>query len=124
MSILKKARAQTCVYWGKPINTGIDTKFPLPVECKCRWDDDQVLVRTDKNEEYLSDATVLLDKITVIGGFLWLGTLTELQSRFGTGIDDPINIPGAKEIKHTETMPMLGIKNLTNMNRVAHFAYC
>lgn len=123
MSFISRIRRHSCVYWGKPINNGLEVRFPLPVDCKCRWDGGGEIEETKKGTESVSSATVLVDRITEQGGFLWYGTLDSLKEKYGTAIDNPKNMPDAKEIKRTETIAMIRTKDMTNMKKVAHFAY-
>lgn len=122
MQLLKKIRKQKVVYWGPPVNTGDQMKFPYPVECKCRWDDKTGVIQLRKGGEYISGATVLMDRIVVEDGYLLLGTLADMLAKYADCVD-PREIGGALIIKRTETLPLLGAKNLTNINKVAHWAY-
>ena len=122
MQILKRVRKHKCVYWGAPVHTGTEKRHSLPVECKCRWDDRSYVIRLRKGGEYVSGTTVLLDTKTEEDGYLWFGSLKELKAQYAK-YDDPREIPEAKVIKKTETVATLKSKNLTDMNKVAHWAY-
>ena len=123
MRLLKLVRKHKCVYWGAPIPTGTEMRFPQPVECKCRWDAKSSTLRLRKGGEYLSTAIVMMDRLTVEDGFLWYGKLEDLKLQYPTTYDDPREIPDAKVIKKTETISTMRNGNLTNMNKVAHWAY-
>lgn len=123
MQLLKRAKVHTCVYWGPPVNTGEERRHPQPVECKCRWDNKTNVMRLRKGGEYVSNATVMMDRVTQEDGYLWYGKLADLKLQFPTNYDDPRNITDAKIIKKTETVGTLRNKDLTNMNKTAHWAY-
>lgn len=123
MRIIKKIRKHFCVYWGPPVNTGEEHRFPLPVECRCRWDNRGYVIRLRKGGEYVSQTTVLIDRMTMEDGFLWLGKLEELQLKYPKTFADPRHVPEAKVIKKTETLGTLRSTDFTNMNKIAHWAY-
>lgn len=123
MQLLKRVRKQKCVWWGNVVSTGTEKRTGLPVECKCRWDDKTTVIRLRKGGEYTSAAIVMIDRITQADEYLWLGSLDDLKKLYGTAIDDPRIIPDAKVIKKTETVGTLKAKNLTDMKKVAHWAY-
>lgn len=122
MRILQKIRKQKCVYWGPPINTGEEMLFPMPTEHNCRWDDKTNVIQLRKGGEYTSGATVLMDIITQEDGYLFQGSLEELRAKHGDCVD-PREIGKALVIKKTETLPLMGVKDLSNMKKVAHWAY-
>ena len=121
MQILKKVRKMTCLYFA-PVQTGTELQFAMPVECKCRWDEKSTVVRLRKGGEYLSGSMVLLDRLVEEDGYLWRGTLAEFTAQ-NREVVDPREIPTAKIIKKTETVPLLKAKSYSNMNNLAHWAY-
>lgn len=123
MRILKKVRKMFCLYWS-PVHTGTETAYSSPVECRCRWDEKSSVIRLRKGGEYISGTTVLMDRLVEEDGFLCLGTLAEVQAENGsTSINDPRDLPKAKIIKKTETVPTMRCKSYSDMNRIAHWAY-
>lgn len=122
MRILKKVRKFPCVYWAPPINNGKSIVFPLPVECKCRWEDEHEEIRSKDGTTFVSDSVVMMDRLTVVGGYLFRGSLAEMKQKFGNSVD-PREIVEAKMIQHILTVPTLRAKNYENMKNLAHWAY-
>ena len=123
MQLLKRSRVHTCIWWGKAVNTGLEMRHALPVECKCRWDDKTTVLRLKKGGEYVSPSTVMMDRLTEVDDYLWRGTMNELKAKYGEKITDPREIPDAHIVKKTETVSTIKNSNLLDMNKTAHWAY-
>lgn len=112
IKFIKKVCVQTAVYWGSPTPDGYGGKtFADPVELTppngVRWDQKVQLVE-DKGiratgEEIISNAVVLLNQDVDEQGYLYLGSLDDLDS----GVqDNPLEVEGAYEIKKVEKIPL------------------
>ena len=112
IKFIKKVCVQTAVYWGSPTLDGYGGKtFADPVELTPpnggRWDQKVQLVE-DKGiratgEEIISNAVVLLNQDVDEQGYLYLGSLDDLDS----GVqDNPLEVEGAYEIKKVEKIPL------------------
>lgn len=78
--VVERFCVQTAVYWGNPVNNGVRIVYDTPVEIACRWSP-KVQVMTDgKGKEFISRAHVLLTADVNEDGFLYLGTLSDLDS--------------------------------------------
>jgi hypothetical protein len=100
-------------------------KYKLPVECLCSWEDKSVVVHRRKGGEFLSNASVLMDRIVQEGDYLWLGSLEDLKKKH-PNYQNPKNVTDAHPIEKTETIGELktdDIKKDPDMNKVAHWAY-
>lgn len=122
MQILKKVRKFPCVYWGPPVNTGKELKYPLPVECKCRWEEEQEVIQLQNGGEYTSKTNVLMDRLVVVDGYLFYGSLADMRAQYGNCVD-PREIVEARIIQKVLTIPTLKAKNYTNIKNLAHWAY-
>ena len=107
MSLKSKICRQTCVYWapgntesgGKAVDKYGKTVFTSPVEKDCRWEDTaEIFIGTNGVQE-TSKSVVMVDGV-VTGGFLMLGTLTDV-----TDSTNPRNNTGAWVIKQVESIP-------------------
>jgi len=113
--LLVRSCTQTAVYWGNPQNTGDgDITFDIPVEIKCRWENREVLFTGVKGDVESSRAGVFVLQDLEEGGYLYLGTLDNLDSNES---EDPKSVDGAFEIKQFEKIPALG--STTNFIRRA-----
>lgn len=105
MKIIDKMRKQTAVYWSTPKNDGYgNLQTAMPEEISCRWEDKQERMVDPTGEEFVSRATVYPEKALDMGGFLFLGTLTDLTSY---DVSRPATIPEAFRIKVTQKIPTL-----------------
>ncbi len=103
MSIIKRMRKQTAVYWPfVSINEFGVKVVGDPVVIKCRWEAKNVEFLDPKGEIQMSNAVVYVDRDTAIGGILMLGTASD--------ITDTVNIKendGAWEIRRFDDLPNL-----------------
>lgn len=103
-TLLKRSKRQRAVYWGSPVTTGEGGReFAEPVELAVRWEDRAELFRDPNGEERTSQAIVEVLVDVDLGGYLWKGTLSELDS----AAQSPLDLKGAFEICKFEKIPFL-----------------
>jgi hypothetical protein len=96
---------QTAVYWGTPASDGQGGRtFDEPIDIDCRWENVNELFVDGQGQERRSSAVVYVSVDVVVGGYLYLGTLTDLDS---SEEDDPLSVNDAKEIRRFDTTPSL-----------------
>lgn len=96
---------QTAVYWGSPQADGFGGfTFADPVEIPCRWEDKTQIVANMDGQETTSDTEVLVTQDLDYNGYLFLGTLTDLDS---DQFDNPMLVSGAKPIISKSKIPMI-----------------
>jgi hypothetical protein len=106
---LERKLKQKCVYWA--VNTFDEfgkITFEEPVEISCRWEDNVVLFVDSTGESRPSKAIVYLVTDTDLTGWLWKGTLVELDSDY----NDPRELKDAQEIKGRGKIPSLNNENV------------
>lgn len=113
--VIERFCVQTAVYW-KP--TGSDGRggftFAAPEEINVRWSS-KIEVMTDaKGKEFTSRAKVLLTKPLDDEGYLFLGSLTDLDSD-----PNPLEISKAFKIRLLTKTPMP--RSTTDFVNVAYF---
>jgi len=106
MSIIKKMRKQTAVYWPfislDQLGGG---NFGAAVQISVRWEDVSEEFLDKDGKRQMSNAKVYVDRDTPVGGVLMLGTTGD--------ITDAVNIKendGAWEIRKFEKLPDLKAK--------------
>jgi hypothetical protein len=97
---------QTCVYWANPQDDGYGGKtFDEPVEIVCRWEERVQLVKSEiANTEFISRAVVFINQDVDLNGFLYLGTLDDMDS---DSQENPMKQDGAYIIKIFDKIPSL-----------------
>ena len=104
MSIITRMRKQTLVYWGSPVPDGYGgSTFAAAVELSCRWEDKQELFIAPDGKEVLSQSVVYVGQDVGIGGYLYLGVESDLDSDH----TNPEIISGAREIRQLGKLPNL-----------------
>ena len=107
-SFIARLCVQTAVYWGNPTGDGYGGKtFADPVEISCRWEDiveniNRVGARL--GEEIVSMAQVYVTTDVEEQGYLFLGTLDDLDSDEEA---DPTTIVKAYMINRFDKIPVL-----------------
>lgn len=102
---IKKISVQTAVYWGNPVNDGSGGfVFDEPVEIKCRWEDKTQIVNSSDGSEVVSDSFILTNEDLDENGYLFLGTLDDLDS---DELTDPKSKTGARMILSKNKIPMI-----------------
>lgn len=122
MNILKILRTQDCVYWGPE---SVDRKgrnvFPEPVDCKCRWVDDNQLFMQKDGTQGMSRAFVDLDLVPAIDGVLRKGKIADLPDSVkpaaNGGIWNPFKIPGSWKVRGTPRVPKVRAKDDDDPNK-------
>lgn len=95
---------QTAVYWGAPEPDGYGgTTYGDPIEIDCRWDDSTKLIRNNNGEEIASKAEVLVTQDLDNEGYLYLGSLDDLDS---DQLDSPEDVKGAYKIQRIDKNPL------------------
>ena len=111
-SFIARLCTQTAVYWGSPVNDGYGGKtFDDPVEISCRWEDtiesiNRVGARL--GEEIVSQAQVYVTTDVEERGYLYLGTLDDLDSGEEA---DPTTIVKAYMINRFDKIPAMRSSN-------------
>ena len=106
--LLARNCKQTLVYWASPTPDGYGGfTYSDPTEIMGRWEDMQELIKTTDGEEQLSQARVWLMQDVDEGGYLYLGTLDDLDSD-----PQPEDIPTAGRIMTFTRLPELGTTDL------------
>ena len=99
---------QTAVYWGTPAEDGYGGKtFADPVEIDCRWEDavEKITrVGASLGEEVISKAKVYVIEDVEELGYLYLGTLDDLDSDEEA---DPTTIKKAYMIVRFDKVPAM-----------------
>ena len=121
MRILKKALRMKCCWYEAGPNNGKNRTYKLPVECLCSWEDKSVVVHLRRGGEFMSNASVLMDRLVADGGYLVRMSLDDLKLR--KDFADPTTIPEALYIEKTETVSTLKAKDYTDMKQVAHWVF-
>jgi hypothetical protein len=109
IKFIKKVCVQTAVYWGAPKPDGFGgMTYTSPAEIKCRWTDKVQVIKWQSayvptSNEFISYAEILLYDDVELQGVLWLGSLASLSTAQKTA---PLTIPGAREIKTLERIPL------------------
>lgn len=106
MSYITKHHNQTIIYWANPVTDGYGgSTYTTPVDIKGRWVDKQVNFIDVAGRELMSKSVIYLGQDVSMGGFLYLGSLNDLDS----SVDDthPKNVDGAEEIRGFTKIPNL-----------------
>lgn len=102
---IQKICVQTAVYWGNPQNDGYGNfVFDEPVEISCRWEDKAQIVVSSDGAETSSDAEVLVTQDLDVDGYLYLGSLVDLDS---DELDSPMTVETARRIISYDKIPMI-----------------
>ncbi len=111
-SFISRLCTQTAVYWGSPVEDGYGGKtFADPVEISCRWEDTIELVSrvgSRLGEEVVSQARVYITQDVDEQGYLYLGTLDDLDSDEEA---DPTTIEKAYSIVRFDKVPAMRSTN-------------
>lgn len=102
ISFVESVCVQTAVYWAPAGNNGFGKTFAAPVEISCRWDDVSEQVIDQQGQETMSKAKLLLTGDVIEGGFMYLGTLDDLDS----SPQDPREFPSAYPIIQVLRTPL------------------
>lgn len=112
MSIIRRMRKQTAVYWQRQTADAYGRfSFAAPVEISCRWDDYNGEVVNAQGQVFESIATVYVDRDMNIGDRLMLG---DLESDTPS---DPMLATTSFEIRRMEK---IGNFRVTEFLRIAY----
>jgi hypothetical protein len=102
MSIIKRMRRQTAIWWkkGSPDQYGTNS-FEAPIEVPCRWEEVGQEYLSAQGEKQLSRAIVYVDRKMVMGDRLAPGPLDSDTP------DDPIEHAGSYLIERFDVLPNL-----------------
>jgi hypothetical protein len=104
--IIKKFCKQKAVYWGSPANDGYGGfTYATAVEIDVRWEDAIRNLTHPMGEEVFSKATVLVQQDVDLHGYLFLGTLADLNAMTGITLTNPKTIDTAFEIIAFDKVP-------------------
>jgi hypothetical protein len=107
---------QTAVYWAPDGADGYGGKtYKTPIEVPVRWDYKREVVKDDMGREVVSNAQILIPVDVQNGGWLYLGTLNDLNE---TQFSDPKGLDGTFEIIQFTKVSMP--KSLTDFVRMAY----
>ena len=96
---------QTAVYWAAGTNDGYGGRtFPDPSEVAVRWEDRQEVFVDAQGRESVSKSVVYSASALVVGGYLYLGSLDDLDSSEEA---DPLSVGAAYEIMSRASSPSL-----------------
>lgn len=110
---LQSISVQTAVYWGNPTEDGYGgLTFDDPMELAVRWEEKTKAITTDDGEEYVSIAEVIVNQDVDKDGYLYLGSLGDLDSG---DLENPEVIIGSYRIRRFDKIPM--IKSTTEFVR-------
>ena len=103
MGIITRMMKQTAVYWA-PSTIDEFGKFTWaePVEIVCRWEDVAEEYIDAEGDRQLSSAKVYVGEDVEVGGVLFLGEITDIESG-----GDPKDNDGAWEIRKFAQLPNL-----------------
>lgn len=110
--VVAKFCVQTAVYWGNPQNDGYGgNTYDAPVEIACRWENKTEVDLGWFSSGYpgnlrLSKSSLLVTQDVDEKGYLWLGTLAELQAQYPV-ITRPEQVRNAFMIHRFDKIPMV-----------------
>lgn len=103
MSFLTDNLLQTVVYWGSPTPDGYGSfTFDESVELSVRWEDRGELFIDNAGQEVKSFAVVFVGQDVVVGGWFFLGEISDIDSGL---TDTPQNVPNARQIRGFRKTP-------------------
>lgn len=112
-SAYNKLLKQTVTYWAPKLENGVQLVstegqllFENPANLKCRWSDVITVVMTASNPQYVSNASVMLAVAVVVGGYLKLGAVADLDSGATA-----LNTEGSWRIEAVHKVPDFKAKN-------------
>ena len=106
-NLIKRTCKQKCVYWGEPIPDGYGGRTfdsAYPEEISCRWEALTQVISDRQGNEIVSRARVYVMEDVEEEGWLFLGTLDDLDSYEEA---DPMEASGAYKIKRFDKTPTI-----------------
>lgn len=120
MSIITRCRIHSAVYW-VPVGMSQSESMKVtnaPVEIECRWDEETEELLDNKGDAFVSNAAVICDRLIIVGGYLYKGTLASLN-----GVTDPTQIDLAFKIRKVAVITKLRNPDFTDMDKTLVIAY-
>lgn len=104
---------QKALYWppGSPDGFGGMT-FGDPSEIPCRWEEKMIQYLSRTGETKISRAIVFVDQDLIPGGYLYLGSRTDLESHLPSAFE-PTDLPNAWEIQSFTRIPGISAQQFT-----------
>ena len=102
-----RACTQTAVYWGDPTPDGSGGRTfgsAYPVEISCRWEDRVEIMSDRQGNEIISLARVYVTEDVEEEGWLFLGTLDDLDS---DAEEDPMQADSTYKIRRFDKIPSI-----------------
>lgn len=118
IKFIKKICVQSAVYWSPPTGEGV---FGEPREIKCRWQGKDRIIYNNFGDELVSKADVLITEVLEMEGWLYLGTLANIEDLSGVDSSNPMDVPGAYKIIAMDTTPL--IKSTTEFVRTIYLGF-
>lgn len=102
---IQRVTVQTAVYWCSPVNDGYGGfTFASPIEIPVRWEDQTEVITTRDGSQYVSRARILVTQDVDEGGYLYLGSLSDLTEAQKA---NPTLLPTAWRIRRFDKVPMI-----------------
>jgi len=122
LNYIKRVAVQTAVYWGSPVNDGYGGfTFATAIEVKVRWDEKVRTISDPFGTYKLSKASVLVQQDMDYNGYLYLGTIAEIQANALYTLTNPKTIPTAFPIIAYDKIPL--IKSTTKFVRTVYLGF-
>lgn len=103
--VVSRFCVQTAVYWGNPTKDGYGGyTYDEPVEISCRWEQEVDVYTPRQGVQYFSNAKVMVTQDLDVEGYLYLGSLSDLDPNDER---DPEKINGAYKIAIISKIPMV-----------------
>ncbi len=104
---ITRACTQTAVYWGDPVADGYGGwtfGSAYPTEISCRWEARTEVISDGQGNEIVSRARVYVTEDVEEEGWLFLGTLDDLDS---AAEEDPMKADSVYKIKRFDKIPSI-----------------
>lgn len=106
-TFIAKISVQTAVYWAGPTPNGyggFTFESSSPREINVRWENITELITAADGERYATKAKIFVNEDVDVNGFLFLGTLDDLDSGEE---EDPREVRNAFPIRRFDKTPMI-----------------
>ena len=108
---------ETSVYWDPPIRDGLGGyTWGYPQEIKTRWQNTPRLVYDPNGAEIQTSAEVWVTKDIISGGYIWRGTINDIQTVFEPDPDFALDNPPIEKIRNmaAQIVKITRIESLVN----------
>jgi len=106
LKFLNSICVQPAVYWGGNVKDGYGGEtFSIIKQINCRWEDKMEIVVNKDAEQVTSKAKILVMDDLNLGGWLWLGSLADLQN-VNSNWQDPKQVENAFRIINIQKTPL------------------